>query len=101
MQSRRNSGATLLWRLLFASSMHYQRNSSAIGGSELDKAQEVARIEREATEVRLSPAKLCERAGVAASTWWRNRKDPETITLDTMDKLEAAIRSKRQEMTPA
>lgn len=67
----------------------------------MDKAAEVARIEREATEVRLSPAKLCERAQVAPSTWWRNRKNPETITLETLEKLENAIKAKRAESVTA
>ena len=67
----------------------------------MDKATEVARIEREATEVRLSPVKLAQRAGVNASTWYRNRKNPDTITLDTIDKLESAIRAKRSEMASA
>lgn len=63
----------------------------------MDKAAEVARIDRERMEVRLSHARLCERAMVDPSTWWRNRRDPETITLDTIDKLETAIRVKRAE----
>lgn len=67
----------------------------------MDKAAEVARIDRERVEVRLSHAKLCERAGVNPSTWWRNREDPETITLETIDKLESAIRAKRAEAVAA
>jgi len=63
----------------------------------MNKADEVKRIDRERVEVRLSHAKLCERANVDTSTWWRNRNFPETITLETIDKLEGAIRSKRAE----
>jgi hypothetical protein len=67
----------------------------------MDKEAEVARIEREATEVRLSPARLCERAGINPSTWWRVRKQPERLTLDTLGKLEIAIKSRRTEMASA
>lgn len=67
----------------------------------MDKSAEVARIDRERTEVRLSHVKLCQRAGVDTATWWRNRKNPETITIDTIDKLETAIRAKRAEAVVA
>lgn len=67
----------------------------------MDKAGEIARLDRERIEVRLSHAKLCKLAQVDTSTWWRNRQNPETITLDTIDKLESAIRAKRAEVVPA
>lgn len=67
----------------------------------MNKAEEIERIIREAEAVRLSPAKLCSRAGIAASTWWRNRKNPESMTLDTLEKLEAAIKAKRAELAAA
>jgi len=67
----------------------------------MDKVEEVARIDRERIEARLSHVKLAERAGVDAATWWRVRKNPESLTLDTLDKLEKAIKSKRTEMADA
>lgn len=62
----------------------------------MDKKAEVERIEREAVEVRLSPHGLSEAAGIDKSTWWRIRKDPDRLTLRTLDKLETAIREKRK-----
>lgn len=67
----------------------------------MDKAEEVARIERESIEVRLSPDKLAERAGVHRTTWYRCRTNPDKLTLDVLDKLETAIRSKRAEAAAA
>lgn len=67
----------------------------------MDKQAEVARIEREAVEVRLAPAKLCALAKINASTWWRIRKQPERLTLDTLAKLEIAIKTRRAELEAA
>jgi len=67
----------------------------------MNKADEVARIDRERVEVRLTHARLCEAARVDPATWWRNRNNPETISLDTIDKLEKAIKAKREERAAA
>lgn len=66
-----------------------------------EKAQTVARLEREAVEVRLTHTALAQRAGLDFSTWFRIRKNPEQLTIASLDKLETAIRTKRAEMTPA
>lgn len=67
----------------------------------MDKEKEVARIVAESVEVRLSPDKLAERAGVHRTTWYRCRTDPKRLTLDVLDKLETAIRAKRAESASA
>lgn len=64
----------------------------------MNKADEVARIEREAVDVRLSPINLCERAGINKTTWWRIRKNPESMTLTVLAKLETAIKKRRNEL---
>lgn len=67
----------------------------------MDKVAEVAKIERESVEVRLSPDKLAERAGIHRTTWYRCRNNPEKLTLDVLGKLETAIRTKRAENASA
>jgi len=67
----------------------------------MDKVAEVARIEREAVEVRLMPADLCRLAQVNPSTWWRVRQKPEKLTLRVLGKLEVAIRNRRKELADA
>lgn len=62
----------------------------------MDKKAEVDRIEREAVDVRLATVDLCREAGINESTWWRVRKNPDRLTLKTLDKLESAIRRKRK-----
>lgn len=64
----------------------------------MDKVAEVERINRERKEVRLSHKKLCERASIDVATWWRARNTPSSATVETLEALDSAIKSKRAEL---
>lgn len=67
----------------------------------MDKAKAIANIEREAVELRLEMHQLYKRAGVTRMTWYRARKNPESMTLTTLGNMERALRERRAEMDPA
>lgn len=46
---------------------------------------------------RIKPSALCDRAGVAYSTYWRAVKEPAKATVDTLGKLERAIAAVERE----
>lgn len=52
------------------------------------KIEDLAAIALRCHKARIKPAELCERAGVARTTYWRAKKRPETVTVDTLRKLE-------------
>lgn len=67
----------------------------------MDKSAEVKRLEKEAVDARLSPSRLSKMAGIDQSTWWRVRQNPERLTLDTLAKIETAIKARRVELDRA
>lgn len=66
----------------------------------MDIKADIERIGRDAVAARLSDQELCERAGIAVSTWWRIRQTGSS-RLSTLEKLENAIKAKRREAEQA